>query len=151
MHRALNASQNLFGRVLGDPSHRTHCIFCPASIPIQTRIDAAIMLQIFARSHVTPCGNMVSSAIKLLLCEECKSDRKRVVEYGCHVKHMLLVHARSKGKQLWPTSLSGFVDAPDLPHGVLFGSSFDISPHTVPTRNAQSNQRNADDLCSGIF
>ncbi|KAJ6116128.1 hypothetical protein N7523_005599 [Penicillium sp. IBT 18751x] len=106
--------QYLFGRVFGDPSHCTGCIWvgCPNSVSKEARNNATILLKVQRRSKIDTIERIVSTATKYMLCKNCSGDRSRLVTSAESLMDMLLVYALrtddmnlSPCTQYWPTSM----------------------------------------------
>ena len=115
MSRDLNSLQFLFGQAIGDPSHRTRCMWkaCTKSVPKETRNHATILLRIQWRSKFDTTERVLFKATRYMLCMKCERDRRRIAKCTKDLMERVLVCAdHSKDLPLcssdhfWPTSMS---------------------------------------------
>lgn len=93
--------QSLFGRVIGDPTHRLECIWakddgarCRNTVPKISRINGALCLGMFHDFPVSCSYEMrLSMAAKYMLCAECSRHSSR--SRDCAQRWMKLLHARA--------------------------------------------------------
>lgn len=95
MTQDLNCLQHFFGRVFGDPLHRTQCIWaqCDKSVSKATRTNAAIVLMIQRRSPADSLEGTVLSATKNMLCTSCSQDRQRLTTCARQLSALLSLQA----------------------------------------------------------
>lgn len=104
--RTLFRRKALFGRVFGDPLHRTQCIWatCSNSVPKESRINAAILLHAPIdedKSH----ESILSTATKFMLCEDCRDDRWRIVQCTQIFRKSLQMGQEATDEQFWHSTL----------------------------------------------
>ncbi|CAG8284740.1 unnamed protein product [Penicillium salamii] len=93
--------QSLFGRVIGDPTHRLECIWvkddgahCRNTVPKISRINGALCLGMFHEFPVSHSHEMrLSMAASYMLCAECSCHSSR--SRDCAQRWMKLLHARA--------------------------------------------------------
>ncbi|CAG7932896.1 unnamed protein product [Penicillium olsonii] len=93
--------QSLFGRVIGDPTHRLECIWakddgarCRNTVPKSSRINGALCLGMFHELPVSHSHEMrLSMAARYMLCAECSRHSSR--SRDCAQRWMKLLHARA--------------------------------------------------------
>ena len=106
--------QYLFGRVFGDPSHCTCCIWvgCSNSVSKETRNNATILLKVQQRSKMDTTQRILSTASKYMLCQKCRRDKGRTIKCARDLMNKLLFYANRVDNitsclstQYWPTSM----------------------------------------------
>lgn len=83
MDGALDHSQSIFGRIIGDPIHRPKCtdVHCHNTVPLQYRIYAAIDLaQLHINTMAITLQAKLAMVAKHMLCDECKTKKLRAKE-----------------------------------------------------------------------
>lgn len=74
--------QSTFGRIVGNPYHRSTCLgfkdngtLCQNDVSKESRIDSAIQLGLFRGGPVSlPSEVVLTGAAKSMLCSECRPD-----------------------------------------------------------------------------
>ena len=114
MSRDLNTLQFLFGQAIGDPSHRTRCMWkmCNKSVSKETRNHATILLRVQRRSKIDTTEQTLATATKYMLCTKCGRDKWRRAKCTKDLMERVLGYAdyfeglsSCSSTQYWPTSM----------------------------------------------